>query len=277
MSMVNRRGERAVTNMTVSPVDPDADGERGTVITIDDVTEHVALEEQVLRQERLASLGLLAAGVAHEINTPLTGISSYAQMLLDDHEGDESTARTLRKIEAQTQRASRITTSLLNLARPERTALEALDLNETIHEVLQLFEPQVRGRGVRLQVELGERLPPVRGHRGKLQQVLLNLLINSRDAVTGGGTVTISSYLADGRVACEVRDDGVGISEEDLPRIFDPFFTTKGRGRGTGLGLSISYGIVQELDGEIHVESRPGRFTRFQVLLPGAEQRQAMA
>jgi len=211
---------------------------------------------------------LLAAGVAHEINTPLTGISSYAQMLIEEHPADGPTRSTLQKIHAQTERAAKITNSLLNLARPEKTSLEALNINDTIQEVLQLYEPQLRGRGIRLSVELAENLPSVRAHRGKLQQVLLNLLINARDALGDRGTVSISSNVVNGSVTIDVMDDGAGINEDDLPRIFDPFFTTKGRGRGTGLGLSISYGIVRELNGEIKVESHAGQFTRFQVLLP---------
>jgi len=222
----------------------------------------------VLQQERLASLGLLAAGVAHEVNTPLTGISGYAQLLLDDMAADDPRRETLEKIETQTRRVSTIANSLLNLARPERTTFESLPLNDAVREVLRLFEPQIRDKRIDLHVELSEGLPEVRGHRGKLQQVLLNLLSNARDAVLGGGRISVRTVLAGGRVVLEVVDDGIGIAESDLPRIFDPFFTTKGRGKGTGLGLSISYGIVREHDGLMQVESVPGEFTRFKVELP---------
>jgi signal transduction histidine kinase len=135
-------------------------------------------------------------------------------------------------------------------------------------EVLRLFEPQIKDERIALHVELSEDLPEVLGHRGKLQQVLLNLLSNARDAVLGGGRIGVRTVHTGGRVVLEVVDDGVGIAESDLPRIFDPFFTTKGRGKGTGLGLSISYGIVREHDGTMHVESVPGEFTRFRVELP---------
>lgn len=271
LGMVNKSGQRVMVNLAISPVDREQEGSAAKVVTFDDVTERVKLEEQLLRQERLAALGLLAAGMAHEINTPLTGISGYAQMLLEELDRDDPRRATLEKIETQTRRASGITASLLNLARPERTSLEALDLNETIHEVLQLFEPQIRGRGIRLGVELADDLPVVPGHKGKLQQVFLNLLINARDAVEPDGEIAVSTFSEDGRVVVEVTDNGAGIAEEDLARIFDPFFTTKGRGKGTGLGLSISYGIVEEHRGEIHVESQPGSFTRFRVELPSVQ------
>ena len=266
-ALVNRAGERIVVNLALSPVAA-LGGDGSRVVTFDDITERVTLEEQVLQQERLASLGLLAAGVAHEVNTPLTGISGYAQLLLDDMAADDPRRETLEKIEVQTRRVSKIANSLLNLARPERSAFEDLTLNDAVQEVLKLFAPQIRDKRIVLHVDLDKDLPEVRGHRGKLQQVLLNLLSNARDAVEGGGRISVRTVHRDARVVLEVVDDGVGIAENDLTRIFDPFFTTKGRGKGTGLGLSISYGIVREHDGTMHVESVPGRFTRFQVELP---------
>jgi len=266
-ALVNRSGERIVVNLALSPIEGEGvDGSR--VVTFDDITAHVKLEEQVLQQERLASLGLLAAGVAHEVNTPLTGISGYAQLLLEEMDANDPRRDTLEKIEIQTRRVSTIANSLLNLAHPERSAFEKLTLNDAVVEVVKLFEPQVRDKRIVLHVDLGSELPEVRGHRGKLQQVLLNLLSNARDAVEGGGRIEVRTVQAGLRVVLEVEDDGIGISEHDLPRIFDPFFTTKGRGKGTGLGLSISYGIVREHDGAMHVESVPGRFTRFRVELP---------
>ncbi len=264
-----------VVNLGVTLVESGDD--RSAVVTFDDISERVKLEEQVLRQERLASLGLLAAGVAHEVNTPLTGISSYAQLLLEDLPGDDPRRVQLEKIDRETQRASNIVNSLLNLARPEETAFSTLSINETVREVLQLFEPQVRKRGIKIVTDLDPADGSVRGNRGKLQQVLLNLLLNARDAVGPGGEISIRTIGQGARAAIEVTDDGMGIAEDDLPRIFDPFFTTKGRGKGTGLGLSISYGIVQEHQGELMAESSPGRFTRFRLELPVEASAEAMA
>jgi two-component system, NtrC family, sensor kinase len=275
-ALVNRAGERIVVNLALSPISAEG-GDGSRVVTFDDITARVKLEEQVLQQDRLASLGLLAAGVAHEVNTPLTGISSYAQLLLEDLEPGDPRRETLEKIEAQTRRASRIANSLLNLARPERSTFENLALNEAIREVLKLFEPQIRGKRIVLEAQLADGLPEVRGHRGKIQQVLLNLLSNARDAVEGGGRIAVRTATAGDRVTLEVVDDGIGIAEEDLPRIFDPFFSTKGRGKGTGLGLSISYGIVREHEGTMQVESAPGEFTRFRVELPVHKSARAFA
>ncbi|MCP3979720.1 MAG: PAS domain-containing protein [bacterium] len=267
LGLVNPRGQRLIVNMAISPA-AGRDAAGATVVTFDDVSQRVKLEEQMLRQERLASLGMMAAGVAHEINTPLTGISSYAQMLIEECSPDAPQVETLRKIENETTRAARITHSLLNLARPAGGTAETVDLNETTHEVLQLFEPQLRGCRIDMHVDLQPGLPVLRGDRGKLQQVLLNLLINARDAVDGSGSISVATRLAGAKIVLEVADDGRGIADEDLPRVFDPFFSTKRRGRGTGLGLSVSYGIVQEHEGDIQVESRPGECTRFRVELP---------
>ncbi len=276
LNMVARDGRRLIVNVAMSRVgDEPTAGD--LVVTLDDVTERIEMEEQMLQQERLAALGLLAAGVAHEINTPLTGISSYTQLLLEARPAGPQ-GEMLEKIEVQTRRASEITRSLLNLARPEDGAFEALDLNEVVREIVQLFEPQVRRGAVRLSARLDEALPPVHGSKGKLQQVLLNLLLNARDAVGPQGQIAVSTRAGDRRtVVIEVTDDGVGIPEDDLMRIFDPFFTTKGRGKGTGLGLSITFGIVQEHGGQIRAESRPGGLTRFRVELPAADRVQALA
>jgi len=218
---------------------------------------------------------MLAAGVAHEINTPLTGISSYAQMLIEDLETDDARRSVLEKIETQTRRASDIANSLLNLARPERSAFEALSVNDTVTEAIQLLEPQLRARSVRLESMLEADLPAIRGHKAKLQQVVLNLLINAADAVGSGGRVALETRSDDARVVLEVTDNGVGITKDDLTRIFDPFFTTKGRGKGSGLGLSISYGIVREHGGALEVESEPGEYTRFRITFPRAGPAQA--
>jgi len=267
-TLVDRRGTRRILNLTISAASTEGHARDTRVVTFDDVSEQVKLEEQVVQQERLASLGLLAAGVAHEVNTPLTGISSYTQLLLEELAPEDPRRELLRKIDDQTRRASDIANSLLDLAHPERVALESIDLNALVEDTLRLFDSHVRGRGIEMDADLEDALPRVRGHRGKIQQVLLNLLINARDAVGEGGRVVVRTLDEGDAAALEVVDDGAGIAEEDLPRIFDPFFTTKGRGRGTGLGLSICYGIVREHGGEIRVESEPGTRTSFRVELP---------
>lgn len=267
----DREGRRRVINLSVAAAEDGAT----TVVTFDDVTQRVELEQQLMRQDRLASLGLLAAGVAHEVNTPLTGISSYAQMLTEQLSGDDPGREILAKIEEQTQRASDIANSLLDLARPDRDGAETVDLNDVVSRALGLFDVQIRGRDLTVDVALADGLPPVSGHPGKLQQVLLNLLLNARDATPRGGRVAVRTSEHRGRVLLDVVDDGEGIEPADLARVFDPFFTTKGRGRGTGLGLSISYGIVREHGGEILVDTDAGNGTRFRVSLPATGAAQA--
>ncbi len=270
-ALQSRSGEKKTVNISVSTASGATGEGEVRIVAFDDVTEQVAMEEKFVQQERLASLGMLAAGVAHEVNTPLTGISSYTQMLADEMPDGDSRQDLLKQIEVQTRRVSEIANSLLNFARPEPASFDSLDINQVARECLKLFAPQTKGRRITVKTRFAESLPRVHGNRGELQQVLLNLLMNARDAVESEGTITIGSTNGSGRVCLEVMDDGAGIQEEDLARVFDPFYTTKGRGEGTGLGLSISYGIVREHGGEMRVVSVPGEFTRFTLDLPAAD------
>lgn len=268
-------GRRQV-NLAFSPLHQPG-GRRSWVVTFDDITEGIRREEVLIQQERLASIGLLASGVAHEVNTPLTGISSYAQLLLQETAPTDPRYELLRKIEQQSFRASDIANRLLNFSRPDHHGFEELQADLVVEDTLLLFEPQLRGRRVFVRREHGEGLPAIRGHRGKLQQVLLNLLMNARDAMPDGGEIHMRTSVEDGNVIFEVRDTGEGIRSELLGRIYDPFFTTKSPGRGTGLGLSIAYGIVQEHSGRIDVESSRESGTRFLVRLPGIATERAAA
>jgi PAS domain S-box-containing protein len=263
-------GERRLVNLTESPLCGPDGGCFGSVVTVDDVTEQVRREEELQRREHLASIGLLASGVAHEVNTPLTGISSYAQILLDRRSPDDPEHGILRKIQQQTQRAAGIASSLLNFARQADGDYQPIDLREMAQETLQLFEPHLKGRRVELRRDLDARLPEVMGNRGRLQQVLMNLLLNAADATPDGGTIAVRATAVNGRVRLQVADTGTGIAPEHLDRIYDPFFTTKPRGRGTGLGLSVSYGIVKEHSGTLTAESAPGEGSRFIVSLPAS-------
>ena len=214
----------------------------------------------------MASLGLLAAGVAHEVNTPLTGISSYTQMLLEQADPQDPRTAVLEKIEKQTFRAARIVNGLLHLSRSnagdasERTRV---DVNAVIGDVLSLLEHQFQKGSVKIRRELAPGEVPVVGFEFKLQQVFLNLFLNARDAMPSGGWLTISTRVEGDEAVAEVSDTGAGIPAEHLDRIYDPFFTTKPIGHGTGLGLSITYGIVREHDASIQCQSAPGQGTRF--------------
>lgn len=261
------RGE-ALVNIAATPL-VGRDGQQiGRVILFDDVTERSELERRLAQAEKLSSIGLLAAGVAHEVNTPLAVISTYAQMLARQVAGDEEKARLLEKITRQTFRASEIVNALLNFSRAVPGRLEEVDLNRLIRETLLLLEHQLEQAAIRVELELEEGLAPIQGDPGKLQQVFLNLFLNARDAMEGGGTLAIRSRSDGRRIRIEVRDNGPGIPPEHLHRIFDPFFTTKPPRRGTGLGLSISYGIVREHGGDIEVESRPGEGACFRLAFP---------
>ncbi|MEX2303423.1 MAG: ATP-binding protein [Bryobacterales bacterium] len=245
----------------------------GRLIIFDDVTERVELEEKVVQADRLSSIGLLAAGVAHEVNTPLAVISSYAQMLAKQMHADPGQAKILQKITSQTFRASEIINSLLNFSRTSSRDFETIDLNQTLQDTIALIEPQLRKAGVTVETELDPAAAPVWGNSGKLQQVFLNLALNARDAMPNGGRLAVSTTAAetangDALAHVVVSDTGSGIPPEHLQRIYDPFFTTKGPKSGTGLGLAVSYGIIQEHSGNMNVESEVGRGTTFHIELP---------
>lgn len=269
----------AILNVAVAPLVSKDQKQIGRLIILDDITDRSELERQLVQADKLSSIGLLAAGVAHEVNTPLAVISTYAQMLAKQVNGDDQKAVLLDKIAKQTFRASEIVNSLLNFSRTSTTEYTDLEVNRMIRDTVSLVEHQLKKAQVQVDLALAEQTPLMRGNGGKLQQVLLNLLINSRDALedldrSEGRRISIRSYAAADKIFIEVADNGAGIPAESLPRIFDPFFTTKGARKGTGLGLSVSYGIVQEHGGTIRVDSLPGSGTRFRLEFPLARKLQ---
>jgi PAS domain S-box-containing protein len=268
--LVQNKSERLV-NVAVAPLQTPESAQTGWIIVIEDVTERANLEEQLRLSEKMAAIGLLAAGVAHEVNTPLTGISSFTQMLLERTEQADPRKELLEKIERQTFRAAKIVNSLLSLARPSGGETQALDVNVTIGDVLSLLEHQFKMARIQVRRELAAGEMVVQGVEYKLQQVFLNLFLNARDAMPKGGWLSVSSRTTDGHAVIEVADTGVGIPAEHLARIYDPFFTTKPEGRGTGLGLSVTYGIVQEHGGTLVCESDMDQGTRFRLMLPLAD------
>ena len=265
-------GEPRVVNVAIAPLVTRKFSVVGRLIIMDDITERIELEAQLSQADKLSSVGLLAAGVAHEVNTPLAVISSYAQMLSKQLQADPQKMALLDKITKQTFRASEIVNNLLNFSRTTGTEFAEIDLNKVINDTLALLEHQFKVAQVKVDSDLHGELPPIQGNAGRLQQVFLNLFLNAKDAMPGGGVLHVATQNGD-FVSVRVTDTGTGIAQEHIQRIYDPFFTTKnapkeGQNRGTGLGLSVTYGIIQEHAGNIRVESRQGEGTTFTLDFP---------
>ncbi len=265
---LHHQGRLLTLNVSITPL-VSKSGERiGRLLLFDDVTQRERMEEQMTQTEKLTSLGLLAAGVAHEVNTPLAVISNYIQMLAKQMPEGDPRQGIIEKIVKQTFRASEIVNNLLNFSRTSATELADIDVNRVVEETLSLVAHPLKTSQIQVVKQLGATLPAVRGSANKLQQVFLNLFLNARDAMPSGGMLEVRTAAHNGSVEVEVVDTGAGIPREHIHRIFDPFFTTKASGRGTGLGLSVSYGIIKEHAGKIDVRSTPGKGTSFHVEFP---------
>jgi len=262
------QGKSVVINVSITPLVGKSAERIGRLLLFDDVNQRDRMEEQLTQTEKLTSLGLLAAGVAHEVNTPLAVISNYIQMLAKQMPEGDPRHTIIDKIVKQTFRASEIVNNLLNFSRTGPGELADVDLNRVVEETLSLVAHPLKASQIQVVKQLTEGLPPVRGSANKLQQVFLNLFLNARDAMPSGGMLEVRSAVHNGSVEVEVVDTGNGITREHIHKIFDPFFTTKTSGRGTGLGLSVSYGIIKEHAGKIDVRSTPGRGTSFHVEFP---------
>ncbi len=277
VNLTNLRDEEKVVKLQVGPFLSDTGETEGSIVILEDVTDRVEMESQLRLHEKMASLGLLAAGVAHEVNTPLTGISSFTQMLQEQSKGDDSTQKLLSKIERQTERASKIVNNLLNFARQKRSAFVPVNLNEVVEDVLSLLEHQLTQSRVQVRLELSDDPPMLLGDENKLQQVFMNLVLNAQDSMPSGGWLTVATSRDGEAVRASLSDTGQGISQEDISRIYDPFFSTKRAGAtGTGLGLSITYGLIQEHSGHIGVDSAIGKGTSFELRFPAYREAEAV-
>jgi PAS domain S-box-containing protein len=266
-------GKSLVLNVAVAPLRSVSNQQTGAIVVLENVTSRVKLEESLQQNEKLSSIGLLAAGVAHEVNTPLTGVSSYTQMLLGMIPETDPKHALLQKMQKQTDRASNIVGNLLNFSRTGNASeFVEVDINKLLDDTLQLLEPQLRSSNVEIVKNYVATPPKIFGSGGKLQQVFTNLILNARDAMPSGGSIMLTTEFDGGDgVVVKVSDTGEGIAPENIGKIFDPFFTTKGVGNGTGLGLAVSYGIVQEHAGTIEVKSENGTGTIFRLNFPVAE------
>lgn len=232
-----------------------------------------ALQEarlETIRSEKMASVGLLAAGMAHEIGTPLAGIIGYSGILAEELAGDPEKSDYLRRISADAARIDRLVRDLLNYARPVKPEIERIPVKEFLEDLFAMLARQGALKRVAARLTFADDLPELYLDRHQLLQVLMNLVINARDAMPEGGTIIITAAPGEKEsVVISVKDSGEGIPPENIDKIFEPFFTTKEPGRGTGLGLAISARLVESFGGKINVESQPGSGTTFTLKLPG--------
>jgi two-component system NtrC family sensor kinase len=256
-------------SVTAAPLAGPGAGE-GVVLVLRDITEERLMQERLLQSEKMASVGQLVSGVAHELNNPLTGVTGFAQLLLA-RDLDEQTRRDVETIYGEAERAAKIVENLLSFARRRKAQKGLVNLNTLLERVLELRSYDLRVKNIDLELDLDPRLPLTMADPDQIQQVFFNIITNAEHAILsahGQGKLTVRSRSDKGYVRLSFADDGAGIPPENLRRVFDPFFTTKEGGQGTGLGLTISYGIVDDHGGRIRVESRPGRGTTFTVDLP---------
>jgi two-component system NtrC family sensor kinase len=231
---------------------------------------HRQTHEKLMRSDRLAMVGQLAAGVAHEINNPLGSILLFSRLTMQQMPAEGRARENLERIEKETKRCHAIVKNLLDFARERKPLVESVDVNGLLDETLKLFEGQFLFQNVQIVRDYDAKVAAIPGDQAQLQQVFMNIILNAVDAMKGKGRLEITTRVneADGVVEIGMSDSGSGISPENMDRIFDPFFTTKGVGHGTGLGLSVSYGIVQSHNGDIAVASPPGGGATFTISLP---------
>lgn len=275
LELLRRDGEPVYLEVSAQ-VTRNGVGSRGVHCIARNLTERRRLEQQLLQSEKLSAIGQLVAGVAHELNNPLTSVSGYAQLLLRDQRLPPEPRQDLEQIYQQAERAAKIVQNLLIFAREHKPERTVGSVNDAIRRALALQQYQLRVENIGVRLELDPALPPTTADFHQLQQVFLNLISNARYAMVqkgGRGTLTLRTGLeqpptGEPHIRIEVIDTGVGIPERDLQKIFNPFFTTKPVGQGTGLGLSICFGIVKEHEGQIWAESQVGVGTCVVVRLP---------
>ena len=244
---------------------------------VEERTKELAeMQAHLFEAEKLASLGKLAAGVAHEINNPLGSILIYSHLLLEDADKKSPHYENLKKVVKETSRCKDIVKSLLEFARPKEPEMSLININEIVETSLSIMERQVLFQNIRLKKMYASPLPKIVADSAQLQQVFINIILNAAEAMNGNGVLTLSSSLSKEGSYIEVKfsDTGPGIKEEDKKRLFEPFFSTKEVGKGTGLGLAISYSIIQKHQGTIEVKSEAGKGSTFTVKIPVTEERE---
>ena len=276
-NVVNRAGEEIPIQLSASLIHDELGREMASVGIFTDLRPRITIEKkleetylQLVSSEKMASLGKLAAGIAHEINNPLGGILIFSSLIMEELPDEDPKRQDLARIVQEASRCKDIVKSLLEFARQTGPKMEPTDINRAITDDLFFLENQALFHNIHIIKKLDPSLPFAHGNAGQLKQVFMNIIVNAAEAIHGSGTLTITTALAPGRksVSVEFTDTGEGIPEENFTRIFDPFFTTKDIGKGTGLGLATSYGIIESHGGKIGVKSKVGQGTTFTIELP---------
>lgn len=276
----NRSGEERIIAWHNTTVRDKSGRIIGTLSSGEDITERKRTEAELLRSEKLASVGQLAAGVAHEVNNPLAGILIYIKLLLKKYEQNklqtEQTEEQLKKIARETERCSRIIKNLLDFSRQTEVNLREVDINKVIEATFSIVGHQINLKNIRLEKKLMRYLPLIQGDFDQIQQALMNIVLNAAQAMPDGGELVVTTSVANrakigdsikDAIRIDISDTGVGISQENMNKLFTPFFTTKETGKGVGLGLSVVHGIIERHYGKIEIESNPGTGTTFSIYL----------
>ncbi len=269
VAVLDKSGNEIPTYLSAAILYEDGQ-EAGSVGIFTDLREHRKLEKQLLRSEKLSSLGKLSAGIAHEINQPLTGVLTFAHLLLRKFKDDEKTRKDLETIVRETTRIRGIVQGILDFARETPMQKKPRKIDEVLDQTLEIVVHQQRFFGITLEKNYDQSLPEVVVDSNLMEQVFMNVILNALDAMHGSGRLTVRTRRQNGWAEVEFSDTGIGMPEEILDKIFDPFFTTKDstEGMGMGLGLAVSYGIVKNHNGDISVSSKPSQGTTFSIRLP---------
>jgi PAS domain S-box-containing protein len=286
--IVTKTGEERIIAWHNTTLRDEKENIIGTLSSGEDITQRKQTEEELIQSEKMASLGQLAASVVHEVNNPLAGIMVYIKLFLKKYKEnklqDEKTESQLLKMEKELDRTTRIIRNLLAFARQSEPSMSPVEINKVIDAALPLVENQINLENITLEKNLDTDLPLVQADFDKIQQVLINIMLNAIQAMPEGGKLTITSSAARGvrlrdsfknAVRIDITDTGVGILKENLKKLFTPFFTTKEKGVGVGLGLSVVHGIIGKHKGKIDVESTPGKGTTFTIYLEVMDEQKA--
>jgi PAS domain S-box-containing protein len=268
--MVDRLGARMAIMVSATARQDETGAFAGITAMLRDVTDRRRMDKYLAQTEKLASIGQLASGVAHEINNPLGVIQCYANLIAKSQSADPQTISDVGIIRKHTEQCRSVVEALLNFSRSAEPSMSKTDINTCIEEVVSVLDLQLQKDNFTIVRQFEAALPRITVDGNKIKQVLMNLLINASQAMPDGGHIIVGTTLADDdrQLEITISDTGPGIPKENISKIFDPFFTTKGPEKGTGLGLSVSYGIVQQHGGRITVDSAPGQGTTFTICLP---------